>query len=66
MALVEYGGGGRRSFIFIPKDRDGMGWRKLEEVLREAGREGGPNRPSQPVMTVAQHQPHTRSYLEAL
>lgn len=29
MALVEYGGGGRCSFIFIPADRDGVGWRKL-------------------------------------
>lgn len=43
MALVEYIGGGRRSFIFIPKDRDGAGWRNLAVVLQEAGGEGGQN-----------------------
>ncbi|XP_040986533.1 uncharacterized protein LOC121234599 [Juglans microcarpa x Juglans regia] len=35
MVLVEYGGGGRRSFIFIPEGRGGMGWRNLMVVLQE-------------------------------
>lgn len=35
MALVEYGGGGRRNFIFILEERDDKGWRKLVDALRE-------------------------------
>lgn len=64
MALVEYGGGGHRSFIFIPEDTDGRGWRKLAEVLREVGR--GPDLPSPPLTTLALQQPLARSYREAL
>lgn len=66
MALVEYGGGGRQSFIFIPEYRDNRGWWKLAEVLRDVGREDEIARPSQPGTTVAQHQNHPRSYREAL
>lgn len=35
MALVEYGGGGRRNFIFILEDVEGRGWRRLAATLRE-------------------------------
>lgn len=38
MALVEYGGRGHMNFIFILKDKGGMGWRKLAEALKEAGK----------------------------
>lgn len=41
MALVEYGGGDKQNFIFIPEERGSKGWRKLADALREAGREGG-------------------------
>ncbi|KAF5461820.1 hypothetical protein F2P56_017887 [Juglans regia] len=50
MALVEYGGGGRRNFIFIPGDKDRKGWRKLVEVLKE-GSSGGSRR-SLPLTTT--------------
>ncbi|KAF5477619.1 hypothetical protein F2P56_004239 [Juglans regia] len=33
MAAEEYGGGGRRNFIFIPEE-GGSGWRRMGEVLR--------------------------------
>lgn len=73
MALVEYEGGGRRNFIFILKERDDKGWRKMVDALREAGREGGfvgRNRggavqvPS--VEMVAVNQSNKRSYREVL
>lgn len=69
MALVEYGGGGRRSCIFIPEDTDGMGWdgmgwRKLVEELKEAGREGGFLR--LPPSTKTVHTSTPRSYMEVL
>lgn len=35
MALVEYGGGGRHSFIFISEDVEGRGWRRMAAVLGE-------------------------------
>lgn len=35
MALVEYGGGGRRNFIFILEDVVVRGWRKMVVVLGE-------------------------------
>lgn len=36
MALVEYGGGGRRNFIFTSEEREGKGWGRMEVALREA------------------------------
>lgn len=35
MALVEYGGGGRRDFIFMLEEMKGMGWKKMTVALRE-------------------------------
>lgn len=70
MALVEYGGGGRRSFIFIPKELGGKGWRKMADALWEAilekgqelhGRGGVAQRP----LVVVNH-PQSRLYREVL
>lgn len=41
MELVEYYRGGRQNCIFVPEDIDGLGWRKMVEMLKEIGREGG-------------------------
>ncbi|XP_041008893.1 uncharacterized protein LOC121253063 [Juglans microcarpa x Juglans regia] len=41
MALEEHRGGGRCNCIFVPDDKDGRGWRKLAEGLREAASFGG-------------------------
>ncbi|KAF5470977.1 hypothetical protein F2P56_011456 [Juglans regia] len=56
MALVEYGGGGRRNSIFISEERDGKRWRKLVEVMREVGRDGGPVLMPLPVTAVSLNQ----------
>lgn len=50
MALVEYCGGGRRNCVFIPGDKDRVGWRKLVMELKEAGSGGGVQLP--PITTV--------------
>lgn len=59
MALMEYGGGGYRNFLFIPKDREGRGWRKLVEIMREAAWTGG-------LVFQPPQQPPFQSYREAL
>ncbi|KAG6667250.1 hypothetical protein CIPAW_01G088500 [Carya illinoinensis] len=63
MALVEYRRGGRQNCIFILEDKDGRGWRKLAEVLREAGREGCLVGLAPPATTVASS---AQSYVESL
>lgn len=35
MAPMDYGGGGKRNFVFIPEGMEGMGWKKLVFALRE-------------------------------
>lgn len=35
MVLVDYSGGGTPNFIFVPKELEGKGWRRMAEVLRE-------------------------------
>lgn len=52
-----------RNYIFVPDDRDGRGWWKLAEVLREVVRLGGPA-PS--MTTVASLPLPSQSYKEAL
>lgn len=59
MALMEYGEDGYRNFLFIPEDREGRGWRKLGETMREVAWTGGPV--SQPPQQLP-----FRSYREAL
>ncbi|KAG2672218.1 hypothetical protein I3760_13G030000 [Carya illinoinensis] len=63
MALVEYSRGGRRNCIFIPEERDGKGWRKLIELLKEGGRENRFTGIAPPATTV---DAPTRSYRDAL
>lgn len=36
LEVVVYGEGGHRSFILIPEDKGGRGWRSMREVMREA------------------------------
>lgn len=70
MMLVEYGGGGRRSFIFIPEETEGKGWRRMVEALLEfayEGRSTSHNRgeaPMRPLVAALQLQKH--SYREVL
>ncbi|KAF5450040.1 hypothetical protein F2P56_030421 [Juglans regia] len=64
LALVEYSGGGRWSFIFISGERDGMGWRKLAVVVREVGNECAQGRSLPSSSTVAL--PLARSYMEVV
>lgn len=33
LAVVVYGGGARRSFIFIPKGEEGDGWQRMAGAL---------------------------------
>ncbi|XP_041000186.1 uncharacterized protein LOC121246196 isoform X2 [Juglans microcarpa x Juglans regia] len=63
MALAAYGGGGRRSYILIPQDEAGIGWRKMMVVLKDMGRGGVQGRNPPQEMAVALPQ---RSYKEAL
>lgn len=67
LALVEYGGGGRRNFIFVLEE-EGSGWRRLGEALWEFIYEGRniyrgevPMRPS-----MKRIQPQICTYREAL
>ncbi|KAF5472286.1 hypothetical protein F2P56_009019 [Juglans regia] len=62
MALVEYCGGGRRNCVFIPGDKDRVGWRKLVMELKEAGSGGGVQLP--PITTVQNS--NLRSYSDVL
>lgn len=64
LSMVVYSGGGSRIFIIILGDKDGMGWRKLAEALREVGSEGGNGRvlPSSSAVAFTS----SRSYREAL
>ncbi|KAF5477643.1 hypothetical protein F2P56_004263 [Juglans regia] len=62
MALVEYCGGGRRNCVFIPGDKDRVGWRKLAMALKEAGSGGGCQLP--PITTVQNS--NLRSYSDVL
>ncbi|KAF5482309.1 hypothetical protein F2P56_002891 [Juglans regia] len=41
MVMEEYQGGGRRRCILVPDEKDGRGWWKLAELLREASGSGG-------------------------
>lgn len=63
MVLEEYRGGGRRNCFFVPTNRDGRGWCKLVEVLREAAR-SGVQAPS--ALMVGHYSLPSRSYKEAL
>lgn len=66
MALVEYKQHGHRNYIFIPEDRDGRGWRKLVEALREPGRDGRGVGLEPPATTATTHQHLAQLYMEAL
>lgn len=70
MKIVEYGGGSRRNFIFIPEDMKGKRWRMMMEVLWEFTNEVRGRRhntggaPLKPLVVVLQSQ--NCSYREAL
>lgn len=70
MQLVENGGGSRCSFIFIPEEMEGKGWRRMAEALWEFASEGrgiSHNRggaPMRPSVAMLQLQKH--SYREVL
>lgn len=56
-------GDGRRYCIFVPADRDGRGWWKLAEVLREAASSSG-QAPS--TMKIGHWSLSSQSYKEVL
>lgn len=70
MALVEYRGGSRRSFTFVPEDTKGRGWRRMANALWEFTNEGrnlSHNKGEaslRPLVEASQSQ--HRSYREAL
>lgn len=66
MVIVECNGGSRRSFIYVPEEVAGKGWRTIMEVLWDFVNEGrGLNlRDRVPMVVVPQPQHH--SYREAL
>lgn len=66
LALVEYGGGGRRSFIFIPEDRNGVGWRNLMVALQEVGGGDGSGLKKRSEFSQQSNGEHRSSYREAL
>lgn len=39
MAVVGYGNGHRGNFIILPEAREGQGWRRMTEVIREVSSE---------------------------
>ena len=66
LAVAEYGGGGRRNFIFVPEE-EGNGWNKMGEALWDlSDGKRKVQRDSNQKRMMIKAQPQNLSYREAL